>query len=236
MMKDMLAHYTQFSRLLNVEYRLASGAPWNVENPFPAALIDAIHAYNYLVNELHFRPENVMVVGESAGGTLGMQLVRYTIDAKLSNLPPPGGLLGVSPTMDWGRTWNVGPGSSWHDNAPSDWLQAFTAGYGESALIGRLPPIEAQENPWLSPASTKLRNTEGFFKGFSPTLIFGGGGEMTLDPMRLAYERMKADMGEERVTFVELPDATHIVLNLPFHEEEKEAAYKAMAPWVNAHF
>ena len=105
MMKDMLSHYPQFKRLLNVEYRLASGAPWRIENPFPSALIDAITAYNYLVNELHFSPQNILVIGESAGGTLGLQLARYTVESNLPSLPPFGGLLMVSPTMDWGKTF-----------------------------------------------------------------------------------------------------------------------------------
>ncbi|EKM56906.1 uncharacterized protein PHACADRAFT_92890 [Phanerochaete carnosa HHB-10118-sp] len=236
MVNDMLSHYHQFSRLLNVEYRLASSAPWRTENPFPAALIDAITAYNYLINELHFRPQNVMVVGESAGGTLGVQLVRYIVESKLPNLPPPGGMLLLSPSMDWGKTFAFGPGSSYYRNEVSDWVQPFSAGYSGRALLGYLPPSEAQLNAWISPASTKLGSAEGLFKGFPPTLIFAGGAEMTYDAMRLAYERIKADTGEEMTVFVELPDATHITLSLPWHDREKEAAYQAMAPWVNAHF
>lgn len=236
MMKDMLAQWPQFRRLLNVEYRLASGAPWRTENPFPAALIDAIAAYNYLINELHFRPENVMVIGESAGGTLGLQLVRYAAQARLPQLPTPGGLLLLSPSMDWGRTFETGPESSWYRNADSDWVGPFTAGYAGAALLGHLPAEEAQHNAWISPASTKLGSTDGIFEGFPPTLVFAGGGEMTYDAMRLAYNRIRADIGEEKTAFVELPDATHIILNLPLHNKEKEEAYQKMTPFVNAHF
>ncbi|GJE86688.1 alpha/beta hydrolase [Phanerochaete sordida] len=236
MMRDMLSHYPQFSRLLNVEFRLASGAPWRSENPFPAALIDAIAAYSYLVNDLGFRAANVLVIGESAGGTLGLQLVRYTAEAGLAQLPPPGGLLMLSPSMDWGKTFPSGPGSSWVRNADSDWVQAFTAGYASKALLGELPGSEAQVNSWISPASTQLEGFEGMFKGLPPTLTLAGGGEMTNDAMRLAHERIKADVGEEKATFIEIPDATHIFLNLPFHEREKEDAYQKMAPWIKAHF
>ena len=44
---DILSHFPKFSRLLNVEYRLSQDHPFAIQNPFPAALIDAVTAYNY---------------------------------------------------------------------------------------------------------------------------------------------------------------------------------------------
>ena len=206
-----------------------------MENPFPAAVIDAICAYNYLLNELGFEPHNVLFLGESAGGTLAAQLMRYLAAASLPQLPPPGGLLLLSPTMDWG-TSHMGPGSSMVCNRDSDWVHPFTTGYSTYALLGKLPFSHAEENAWISLASRTLPKTEGVFAGFAPTLIVGGGAEMTLDAMKTAGQRMVADIGEEKAEFVEIPDAAHNMLTLGLHPEELEEAYRVIGRWVRAHF
>jgi hypothetical protein len=52
-------------RVLNVEYRLAE------ENPFPAALLDALSAYVWLVEELQISPDRIVLSGDSGGGECG---------------------------------------------------------------------------------------------------------------------------------------------------------------------
>jgi hypothetical protein len=59
---DFLPHSTTVRRTLAVEYRLGSSTPFEVANPLPAALIDAIAAYNYLINDLGFAPNDVYIV------------------------------------------------------------------------------------------------------------------------------------------------------------------------------
>jgi acetyl esterase/lipase len=233
--KDMLSHYPQFSRALDVEYRLSQAEPWPIENPFPAAVIDAIVAYNYLVNELGFKPSNILVMGDSAGGTIGYQLVRYLVQEKMEQLPPPAALLLLSPSLDWGNS-HKGPGASFWKASSTDWVHAYMAGYCAKTLLGRLPESELEVNSWLSPASHNLSEKDGIFTDFPPTLFFAGEAEMTLDSMKTAYERMVKDVGKDKVEFVLLPDATHIIFALPWHDEEKEAGYQAMKPFIDRYF
>ena len=47
--KGTLICSTSLSRVLSVDYRLSSGSPFERWNPFPAAVINAIAAYKYLV-------------------------------------------------------------------------------------------------------------------------------------------------------------------------------------------
>ena len=232
--KELLERFPQFSRVLNVEYRLSQGPPFQIENPFPAALIDAATAYNYLVTGLGFQPRNILVMGDSAGGTLAFQLVRYLTSQELSNLAVPGGLLLLSPSMDWGES-HKGHRSSYTRNQSTDWVDAFNLGYCTGALLGRLPRSEAEVNSWISPASLALPNLQGLYKGFPPTLFFAGGGEMTLDAMKDAAAHLAADIGDE-VEFIEQRDATHIILGLPWHNREKEEAYQLIGEWVGRHF
>ena len=234
LIQDMLVRFPKFSRILNVEYRLSQGPPWPYENPFPAALIDAITAYHYLVNTLHFGPSNILVIGDSAGGTLALQLVRYILAVNLPKLPVPKGLLLLSPSMDWGNTHET-PGASAYENSSTDWVHAFGAGYTSRALLGHLSPSDSKLKAWQAPSSNML--PEGCSsKEFPQTLFVAGDAEMTFDAIKAASERVAEDVGRDKVDFVRLPDATHICLNFPWHEEEKEETYRVVGSWLDAHF
>jgi acetyl esterase/lipase len=235
MYNDLLHELPQFSRLLALEYRLSDGPPLAIKNPVPAAIIDAVMGYNYLVNELGFKPSNILVLGDSAGGTLTTQFTKYTVVSGVSSLPPPGGILLLSPSMDWGET-HTHSESTMLRHRPTDWILAFNQGYCSRAMLGHLPWSEAQTNWWFSPASLALHEKKGTFNGFPATMFLVGGAEMTLDGMRTSYERMRQDVGDENVTWVEIEDATHVILALPWHETEKEEAYRAVRRWTDTIF
>lgn len=61
---------TEAQSLYMVHYRLAP------EYPFPAALEDAFKAYEYILNQ-GVDPENIIVIGDSAGGNLALELAVY---------------------------------------------------------------------------------------------------------------------------------------------------------------
>lgn len=56
------------ARVLVLDYRLAP------ENPFPAAVEDALSAYHYLLNQ-GLSPEQISIAGDSAGGGLAIALL-----------------------------------------------------------------------------------------------------------------------------------------------------------------
>lgn len=68
-----MARATQ-SRVLVIHYRLAP------ENPFPAAVDDAVMAYQFML-DAGFAPENMMVAGDSAGGGLTLATLVALRDA-----------------------------------------------------------------------------------------------------------------------------------------------------------
>ena len=59
---------------------------------------------------------------------------------------------------------------------------------------------------------------------------------MMLDSIKTGYERILKDVGEDKVDLVLLPDATHVIFALPWHDEEKEAGYRAITPFINRYF
>jgi len=78
------------TQALIVDYRLAP------EHPFPAALEDAVHAYQWLLTQ-GYRADQIMLAGDSAGGGLCMAL---QLCLKSLGQPLPAGSVLFSPWVD----------------------------------------------------------------------------------------------------------------------------------------
>lgn len=220
------------------ECRLSSAAPYPKANPFPAALIDALSAYHYLINTLGFSPSNVVLSGDSAGGHLALSLVRYLVlSASESNNPStpgvPRALILLSPTCDWGGTHDGTPSSAMTRNARSDYVSVIlNSRYVPRALLGNLPSSDAVTNAWISPASLRIPHPDGLFGGFPATFIAAGGAEVTLDGMRTLRDRVVQDNGDGRVRYLEYVDATHDFVGLEWHQPERGDALGELKKWL----
>jgi acetyl esterase/lipase len=213
------------SRAFALEHRRASSAPFPAANHFPAALLDALAGYRYLVDTLGFDPHNIIVAGDSSGGQLALMLVRYLIAAKLPSLSPPGALILVSPTADWGRTQTGTPSSTLDANEPTDIVgMVLRSDYTPQSILGKLNPSELSTNAWFSPGSLKLPDPAGVLAGFPPTLVLASSAEQIVDGIRVLRDRLIADNGKEKVTYVEYPHAFHVWLAYMFHEPERTSA------------
>ncbi|KAG9316167.1 alpha/beta-hydrolase [Chiua virens] len=215
-----------------LNYRLSSAAPFQPENPFPAAVIDALAGYKYLIDTLGFKPTNVIVSGDSAGGHLAFTLVRYLVREAISELPPPGATVLFSPTVDWACTHDAKPGSSMTRNVRCDVVQPILhSGYTARGLCGSLGADSVETNAWISPASLSL-DTRGLFTNFTPTLILAGGAEQTLDPIKTLYDRLQADNDAAKIKYTEFPEASHDFVMMTYHEPEKTEGAKEVARWL----
>ncbi|KAJ3932925.1 MAG: Alpha/Beta hydrolase protein [Lentinula lateritia] len=87
--RGLLQHVDSVHCVFSSEYRLSSGEGVRAQNPFPAALIDALAGYVYLVNTVKFDPADIILVGDSAGGNLALALTRYLIEHQNSGLGRP---------------------------------------------------------------------------------------------------------------------------------------------------
>ena len=92
--RGLLEYMHTVERSFAVDYRLTSSAPNPPANPFPAAVLDALAGYRYLVHDAGFAPENIIVAGDSAGGGLALALMMYLRD---NDYPLPGGGVLLSP-------------------------------------------------------------------------------------------------------------------------------------------
>lgn len=108
------------------DYRLAP------EHPYPAAVDDCVEVYRWLLRD--YQPENIIVGGESAGGTLTLSLL---LALKQNDIPLPKAAFSISPVTDlrcqadsftYNAPKDIAPYGSWNiwlgfyiaDNDPLD--------------------------------------------------------------------------------------------------------------------
>lgn len=247
--RSLLSSLAEVHRVFSPEYRLAQAHPLPPANAFPAQLIDALAAYNHLVNVVGVDPADIIVEGDSAGGGLAVQLTLYLIEhredlAKYAErtgtrlLAPPGALLLLSPWVDVGTSHHTPVPSYW---ARSDFIMYNTkpeSFYSERAVCGPhgWPSTFSNTNRYLSPVSRAEGAERVSFAGWPRTFINGGGAERLIDSIRALKERMSADMGEglgeEQVFYYEAEDGIHDYLGMEFHEPERSETLAKIADWV----
>lgn len=167
MLGAMLAQTTGI-KVLIPEYRLAP------EHPYPAAIEDAQKVYRWLLAE-GYKPENIVISGDSAGGGLSVTAVLALRDA---NAPLPAAVVSLSPWTDLTFT-----GQSHITQAKAEvLLRADELREWSIFYIG----TESPSNPLISPIYAD-------FHGFPPLLIQVGSDEVLLDDARMLAEKARAD-------------------------------------------
>ncbi|KAG6897938.1 hypothetical protein C0992_008686 [Termitomyces sp. T32_za158] len=231
--RGILQHTEAIHRVFALEYRLSSSKPFEVAAPFPAALIDALAGYHYLIDVVGFAPADIIIAGDSAGANLTHALTRYLIEYKgFDKLPaPPGGIILLSPWSDLGVS-HESPTASSHKFVDSDYLHPTIGGvnYAKDSFLGPLGLGAAVRNPYISPASLDPGLVINF-KGFPRTFIVAGGAEVLYDQIICLRDRMMKDLGEQ-VTYYEAKDGIHDYLIFEWHEPERTDTLKAIAKWV----
>lgn len=175
--------------VLSFDYRLAP------EHPYPAALEDAMKAWNYLML-LGYGARDVIVAGESAGGNLALAL---TLKLKEEGRILPRGLVLMSPWTDL-----TSSGKSITTKAEVDPVL-------DKAYLDRMIQAYAGEqdlnNPFISPLF-------GDFAEFPPVYIQVGENEMLLsDSLRLHKALVNANVSVKLDRFSGM---WHIFQMLPF--------------------
>lgn len=230
--RGFLAHGAKagIRRTFSAEYRLSTGPPYEARNPFPAALLDALAGYVYLVRVVGFKPADIIVEGDSAGGNLALALTRYLVEKHQETgplPPPPGALVLLSPWSDLdAHSAHYARGSSMDTNYRSDFLTPRGIEYSATAFVGPHDPTI----PYISPAALTPSERAGFAL-FPRTFVVAGGAETLVDQIRTLVQRMRGDMGE-RIEYWEAADGVHDFVGMTWHEPERTQALTRVVNWI----
>ncbi|MCM1157494.1 MAG: alpha/beta hydrolase [Bacteroidales bacterium] len=203
--RDMAAMYSEVSQgldVLSVDYRVAP------QYPFPAALEDAVAAYQWILDE-GYDADRLFVAGDSAGGGLALAMCLYLRDY---GMPLPKGIITMSAWTDLTKS-----GESYQENFEIDPVFGGTTDslvYKEGYYRNANP-----ENPYISPIN-------GEYYDFPPMLMQVGEYEMLLsDTLTVAAKAREAGVAVKEHVYKGM---FHVFqMGLLLYPEAKEA-------WVEA--
>lgn len=193
-------------RALSVDYRLAP------ENPYPAAVDDAVAAYRWLVGDGGESPSHVVISGDSAGGGLSLATLVGLRDA---GEPLPAGAYLLSPWTALDTS-----GDSWRTRAEVD---PMISASGLETAIGWYVGAGDRRAPLVSPLYADL-------VGLPPMLVQVGDAEVLLDDSTRLVERAVA-AGVDATVEV-WPEAFHVFQAAAGLVPEADEALAKAGVWI----
>jgi len=199
--------------VLSVDYRMMP------RNPIAHAVEDGVDGYRFLL-ESGYRPDQIFIAGDSAGGYLAFMVALMLRDL---DLPSPAGIVTMSPLTDMDPT-----GKLEHANATK--CAVFPAGAvpALTVLADRVDArivVEGERGPRVSPVDADLT-------GLPPVLIQAGSTEMVYADAELMAVRL-AEAGVDCELQV-WEDQVHVFQAADFVPEAHRALRK-LGAFVKAH-
>jgi acetyl esterase/lipase len=196
------------AKVISVDYRLAP------EDPYPAAVDDALAAYEALLRN-GTAPSDVVFAGESAGGGLA---VATLVNARDHGLPLPAAAFVMSPYVDLTLA-----GTTMQTKREVDVLMS------REALQSRVADYASGQDPALGLISPIFAD----LSGLPPLIIQAGTHEVLLDDaLRLARQAATADV---EVTLDITPRVPHVFQTFYPILDEAAAALDRAGQLLSAH-
>lgn len=195
------------ARAVSVDFALAP------EHPYPAAVHDAVAAYQALLDD-GIPADDIILAGESSGGGLALAAILAIIS---TGLPRPAAVYVASPWADLTTTGaSMTTKAAVDPSVTPDGLRRRARDYATSHDLadGRLSPMFAD------------------LTGFPPLLIQVGGNEVLLDDATRLAARAAAD--GVPVTLEVTPDVPHVFVGFAGMLDEADEALTKAGQFIRA--
>jgi monoterpene epsilon-lactone hydrolase len=193
--------------VLLIEYRLLP------QYRFPLQVNDAVTAFRWLL-ESGYDAENVVVIGDSVGGTLALQMSLRQI---ATNGEKPAAVIAISPIVDFDGA-AVPADSEDEVSVSREWLQQVGKEYAgkASASLQQVSPINND------------------YTGFPPVLLQVGDKEALRGDVQRLFEKLKAANVDVRLDVV--PGLFHEASLFPFWLDQARRSNQNAMEFAMAHF
>ena len=193
-----LAHRSRLS-VYSIDYRMPP------DHPFPCGLNDTVEAYKFVLS--HHKPENIVVVGTSAGGGMAASLM---LKARDEGLAMPAALVLQTPEIDLTESGDTFTTNDTIDVVLKHRLTESIALYADGHDL---------QDPYLSPIFGD------FSKGFPPTILFSGTRDLFLsNTVRMHRALLRAGIEAELHVFEAMPHGGFFTNTI----EDKELAEQVL--------
>lgn len=194
--------------VFSIDYRLAP------EFRHPAALYDCLDGYSWLLDR--YAPENTVLIGESAGGTLVLTLSMLLRD---KSLPLPKAV---------------------YSNSPAAQLAAYTDSYRKFSLredfIVTEGIIENMYGVYITPEEAKdpyVSPLYGDHHDLPPVTLSASECECLLDDSKMLYEKLLAAGNDAQL--LTYPKLCHAFIISPQMKQVVRVAYPDLDTWLKKH-
>lgn len=196
-----------------LDYRIAPA------HTFPAALDDALDGWQALLDR-GYKPEDIMVCGDSAGGNLALALC---LALRERGQALPCGILTVSAWADLADS-----GASHIENLYRDPM--FGIPPGEVKTQPAVDPSYAGDTPFTNPLLSPVYAT---YEGFPPALLIVGDWEVMRSDSETIHAKLLAAGSES--TLLIGPGMFHVYPMMLDFAPEGQAAWRAIEDFIAAH-
>jgi len=170
------------AQLLGINYRLAP------EHPYPAALNDAVKAYNWLIEEKKFPPNKIVFVGVSAGGGL---TIATLLKLREMGIELPVAAVCISPWADLAFT-----GETFKARASMDpFTSPYNLDFAASLYVDKSDPT----NPYISPIYADLQGLPSLFIMVGTAEILFDDSNRLAEQAALAGVEVELDIWEDMI-------------------------------------
>ncbi|KAM7199735.1 Alpha/Beta hydrolase fold [Naviculisporaceae sp. PSN 640] len=203
--------------VFSLQYRLSG---YGGQNPFPAALQDALTAYLFLLRIQNVPASRIVICGDSAGGNLAIALLRYLVEYGAAlDIPMPRCATLFSPWVNlFAFNFNSSNSAQWN----SDFLpNGFLKWGAETYSTGVANP---EKDSYITPLGNPFATTV-------PVFVNVGTAEIFVEAVREWVGQMKAVNGGNRIEYKQEDAAPHdtflLADKLCFEESAEEVLIAA---------